>query len=66
MNGLRDYHVKYTKISIIWYHLYAKSKKNDTNELVYQMEIDSETEKILMVTKGERARGSRDKLEVHH
>ena len=43
MDGLRDYHIKYTKISIIWYHVYAESKKTDTNELIYQMEIDWET-----------------------
>ena len=43
MDGIRDYHIKYTKISIIWYHLYAESKKTDTNELIYQMEIDWET-----------------------
>ena len=25
------------------YHLYAESKKNDTNELIYKTEIDSQT-----------------------
>ena len=39
MNGPRDYHiseVSRTKVDILWYHLYVESKKNDTNELIYQ------------------------------
>ena len=31
------------KTSIIWYHLYVKSKKNDTDELIYKSEVDSQT-----------------------
>ena len=31
-----------------------ESKKNDTNELIYKTEIDSQTENELMVTKGGR------------
>ena len=31
------------KTNIIWYHLYVESKKNDTNELIYKTEIDSQT-----------------------
>ena len=27
------------------YHLYVESKKNDTNELIYKTEIDSQTQK---------------------
>ena len=40
-----------------------ESKKIDTNELIYKTEIDSDTEKKLMVTKGETWVG-RDKLGV--
>ena len=31
------------KTNIIWYHLYVESKKNDTNELIYKTELDSQT-----------------------
>ena len=31
-----------TQISL-WYHLYEESKKNDTNELIYKTETDSQT-----------------------
>ena len=34
-----------------------KSKKNDTNELIYKTETDSQTESKFIVTKGERQRG---------
>ena len=40
-----------------------ESEKNDTNELIYKTETDSDIENKLMVTKGERWRG-RDKLGV--
>ena len=30
-----------TKASTVWYHLYAESK-NDANELIYKVEIDSD------------------------
>ena len=29
------------KDKIIWYPLYVKSKKDDTNQLIYKIEIDS-------------------------
>ena len=32
--------IRQRKTNIIWYHLYVGSKKNDTNELIYKMEID--------------------------
>ena len=32
-------------MSTIWYHLYVKPKKNDTHELIYKTEIDSQTQK---------------------
>ena len=32
-----------TKTNIIWYHLFAKSEKNDTDELIYKTETDSQT-----------------------
>ena len=45
MDGPRGYHTKWSKpkTNIIWYHLYVKPKKNDTNELMYKTEIDSQT-----------------------
>ena len=39
----------------LWYHLCVKTKKKDTNELIYKTEIDYK-EKELKVTKG-RAEG---------
>ena len=40
-----DYHTKWSqsKINIIWYQLFVESKKNDTNELIYKTETDSQT-----------------------
>ena len=29
--------------NVKWYHLYVGSKKNDTNELIYKIEIYSQT-----------------------
>ena len=45
MDGPRDYHIKWSKIktNIIWHHLYVESKKNDTDELIYKTETDSQT-----------------------
>ena len=40
----RDYHTKQVrqrKTNTIWYHVYVES--NDTNELIYETETDSET-----------------------
>ena len=47
------------------YHLYVKSKKkNDTNELIYKTEIDSQTQRTnLRLPKGKQ-RHKRDKLGV--
>ena len=45
------------KASIIWYHLYVESEKQDTNELIYKTEIDPDIENKLMVTKGEGGGG---------
>ena len=40
------------KTNIIWY-LYAESEKNDTNQLIYKIEIDSQTSKTnLCLPKG--------------
>ena len=38
MDGPRDYHTKWrmSEKDIIWYHMYVKSKKNNTNELAYK------------------------------
>ena len=35
--------LKEAKTNIICCHLYVESKKNDTNELIYKTEIDSQT-----------------------
>ena len=36
--------VSQTKTNIIWYHLYAESKKKSyANELIYKTEMDSQT-----------------------
>ena len=47
MDGLRDYYTKQSKSDrerqISWHHLYVESKKHDTNELIYKIEIDSQT-----------------------
>ena len=32
--------VSQTKMNIIWYRLYVKSKKNSTDELIYKIEIE--------------------------
>ena len=49
-----SYKVKLTqrKTNII-YQLYVDSSKNDTNELIYRTQTDSQASKKLMVTKGE-------------
>ena len=46
MDGPSDDDIKWNrqrKTSIIWCHLNMESKKNDTNELIYKIEIDSQT-----------------------
>ena len=43
MDGPRDYHTELSQTNIIWYHLYVESKKNDTNEIIYKTETDSQT-----------------------
>ena len=46
MSGPGDYHPKWSKSDRerqISYHLYAESKKNDTNEFIYKTETDSQT-----------------------
>ena len=42
---------KVRKTNSIWHHLYAESK-NDTNELIYKTEIDSDIENKFIVTRG--------------
>ena len=55
--------VSQTKTNII-YHLYVKSKKNDTNELIYKTETDAQTQKTdLLLPKG-KGGGGGDKLGV--
>ena len=34
--------VSQTKMNIMWYHLHVESNKNDTNELIYTTETDSQ------------------------
>ena len=45
MDGPRDYHTKWSKSKKDKYHILLiwESKKNDTNELIYKTEIDSQT-----------------------
>ena len=31
------------KTNIIWYYLYVESKKDDTNEVIYHTDLDSQT-----------------------
>ena len=54
--------VRQRKTNITVDHLYVESKKNDTNEVIYKTETDSDIENKLMVTKEER--GRRGKLRV--
>ena len=60
MDGPKDYYTKWSKrgrerkMNTIWYHFYVESKKNNTNELIYKTEIDSQRESKLMINKGER------------
>ena len=35
--------VRQTKTNIKWYHLYAEDLRNDTNELIYKTETESQT-----------------------
>ena len=50
--------VRQRKTNTIRYHLYVEYNKNDTNKLIYKIEIDTQTQKNnLMVTKWERGRG---------
>ena len=50
--------VSQRKTNIIWYHLYVKSKKNDTNELIYKTKKDSQTwKKKTMLTTGKGDQG---------
>ena len=35
--------VSQRKTNIVWHHLYVESKENDTNELIYKTETDSQT-----------------------
>ena len=61
MDRPSEYHVKWSqkKTNIIWYHLYM-NLKNDTNEFIHKIGTDSDTERKLMVTKGEREGGGID------
>ena len=47
MDGSRDYHTKWSKSDrerqVSYNIIYVESKKNDTNELVYKTETDSQT-----------------------
>ena len=47
MNRCSDYHTKWNKPdrgkTNTWYCWYVELKKNDTNELIYKIEIDLQT-----------------------
>ena len=46
------------KTNIVWYHFHVDSKKNDTNELIYKTEIDSQILKAnLWLPKGKEEEG---------
>jgi len=56
MDGPRDYHTKWSESDKDKYHMMLlicgilkKKKKNDTNELTYRIEADSQTENDIMV-----------------
>ena len=53
--------VSQTETNIIWYHI-CRILTNDTNELIYKKETDSQTGNQLTVTKEERS--GRDELGV--
>ena len=59
MDGLRDYHIKWSqrKANVIWYHLYVKSNKNDTKELIYKTDTNADFKIKFMITKGETVGG---------
>ena len=60
MYGPRDYHTQTEKRKLSYDIIYLK---NDTNELIYKTETDSQTEKIILwFPKGKG--GGRDKLGV--
>ena len=44
--------VSQTKTNVIWYYLYAESKENDTNKLIYKRDTDSQLENEFMITRG--------------
>ena len=56
MGEPRDCHTEWTKSdrerNIIWYCLYAESKKSYINELIYKVERLTDLENGLMVTRG--------------
>ena len=50
--------VRQRKWNIVWFHLYVESLKNDTNELIYKTEIDSQTWRTnLQLPKGKEGGG---------
>ena len=72
MDGHRDYHTKNKvkqRTTNVWNWLCVTFKKNDTSELTYKTDIDSQTEKTNMVFQGEGRQ--RNKLgawneHIHH
>ena len=61
MDGPRDYHTKWSKLEKDKYHmlsLICGIFKNDTNELIYKIEIDSQAQKTnLWLPKGKGGGG---------
>ena len=46
MDGLRDYHIKWSKSEKYKHDVaYVKFKKKSTNEFIYKTETDSQTQK---------------------
>ena len=69
MDGPRDYYTEWSKSERDKYHdiTYVESKKNDTNELIYKKEIDSQTQKTnLWLPKGDKGwRGINEMLGIN-
>ena len=58
MDGPRDYHTKSDRVRQIQYITYMWTLKNDTNELIYKTEIDSQIQKKnLWLSEGNGERG---------
>ena len=53
------------KVNIIWYCLYVESKKKETNEFIYKIEMHSHIENKHMATKGDSDREGEGRGEIN-